>query len=47
MKVRKTVKRVMFIKNTAIPTAKKIKGAVGLIMGIYSFYTMALKFKNR
>ncbi len=47
MKVKKTVKRVMFIKNMAIPMAKRIRGAVGLAMGIYSFYTMAAKIKNR
>lgn len=47
MKVRKTVKRVMFIKNTAIPTAKRIMGLYGMAAGLYGVYTMVSKFKNK
>ena len=43
----KTVKRVMFIKNTAIPTAKRIMTMYGLAVGIYNVYSMVIKFKNK
>ncbi len=47
MKIRKTVKRVMFIKNTAIPMAKRIMGLYGMAAGLYGVYTMVSKFKNK
>ena len=47
MKVKKAVKRVMFIKNTAVPTVKRIMGLYSMAVVLYGIYTMALKFKNK